>query len=83
MKNEYADCEVEDVPATALLSEHLKNRYGSVRGLDDEELATPEELERQVFLEEWGPILALPVRGRTCAITPTMDEYFGLSLIHI
>ena len=25
--------------------------------------STTEELERQVFLDEWGPVLALPVRG--------------------
>lgn len=35
------------------------NRYGSVLGLDDEELASPEELERAIKMEEWGPILLL------------------------
>jgi len=74
MKSEYADCEVEDVPVSALLSEDRKNRYGSVPGLDDEELASPEELERQVFLEEWGSILALPTRSRRGWIRPTIED---------
>ena len=64
-ETEFEDeCEVEDVPVSPLLSEDRKNRYGSVPGLDDEELAEPWELERQVTLQEWGPVLALPVRGR-------------------
>jgi len=55
-----------------LVKREQANRYGSVEGLDDEELADPEELERQVFAEEWAPILALPERttsmvGRLCA----------------
>jgi len=66
--------EVEDAPVSALLSEDRKNRYGSVPGLDDEELASPEELERQVFLEEWGPILALPTRSRRGWIRPTIED---------
>ena len=49
--------------------------YGSVPGLDDEELANPEELERQVFMQEWGPILALPDRRRHSGIRPVMDEF--------
>ena len=51
------------VPESALRRAERCNLYGSVPGLDDEELATPEELERQVMLDEWGPVLALPVRG--------------------
>jgi hypothetical protein len=69
MKNETAfeeECEVDDVPVSPLLAEERMNRYGSVPGLDDEELASPEELERQVFMQEWGPVLRLPERGRKC-----------------
>ena len=51
------------VPESALRRAERESPYGSVPGLDDEELATPEELERQVMREEWGPVLALPVRG--------------------
>jgi hypothetical protein len=43
-------------------------RYGSVQGLDDGELADPDELERQVIMEEFGPVLALPVRRRKCSV---------------
>jgi len=77
MKPEYADCEVDDVPVSALLSEDRKNRYGSVPGLPDEELAEPWELERQVFVQEWGPILRLPKPKRSL-IQPHIDEYFGM-----
>jgi hypothetical protein len=47
--------------------------YGSIPDLPDEELADPEELERQVFVQEWGPILSLPVRGAP-VIRPDIDE---------
>ena len=51
------------VPESALRRAEQRNLYGSVPGLDDEELAEPWELERQVMRDEWGPVLALPVRG--------------------
>ena len=72
------ECEVEDAPVSPLLSEETRNRYGSVPGLDDEELADPCELERQVFLQEWGPVLKLPVRGSKSMIRPHIDESFGV-----
>ena len=76
---EFKDTDgVDDVPASPLLSEDRKNRYGSVPGLDDEELADPRELERQVFLEEFGPVLALPVRGNRSWIQAAVDENGGL-----
>jgi len=50
------------------------NRYGGVPGLDDSELADPDELEQQVMLEEWGPVLLLPVRGRSRGIRGVVDE---------
>lgn len=77
MSNVDETTEVEDMPVSGLLSEK-QNRYGSVPGLDDEELASDAELERQVYLEAWGPILALPVRGRRSAFKPDIDEYFGV-----
>lgn len=49
--------------------------YGSVPGLEDEELADPEELERQVMIADWGPILQLPIRGRKGGIQPAIDEF--------
>jgi len=67
-------CRLYGVPASPLLSEERRNRYGSVPGLDDDELADPDELERQVFIKEFGPILALPVRGRRYGLQPGYDE---------
>ena len=54
-----------------------KNKYGSIPDLPDDELANPEELERQVFLQDWGPILELPIQGGN-PIKPNIDEYFGV-----
>ncbi len=48
--------------------------YGRVPGLEDEELADAAELERQVVLDEWGPILALPVCKNGSWIRPDIDE---------
>jgi hypothetical protein len=70
--------EVDDVPVSALLSVDRFNRYGSVPGLDDEELANPNELERQVYQQEFGPVLALPVKGRSSWIQPVIDEAGGV-----
>jgi hypothetical protein len=51
-----------------------KNRYGSVAGLDDSELANPDELERVVYREELAPILALPTQGNRWSKRHGMDE---------
>jgi hypothetical protein len=66
-------CQGFEVPESVLLRRDQVNKYGSVQGLDDSELADPYELERQVYLEEFGPVLALPVKGRD-GIRPEMDE---------
>jgi hypothetical protein len=73
MKMPHVDDEtiVADAPVSALRCE--RKRYGSVEGLEDEELATPEEFERLLELAEWGPVLRLPVRQRS-AIRPSYDE---------
>lgn len=63
------------VPESALLSVERDSGYGSVPGLEDEELASPMELERQAFLAEWGPILALPCKGFNGGIRPIVDEF--------
>ncbi len=62
------------VPSSVLLKREKANRYGSIEGLDDDELADPDELERQVFIEEWSPILALPKPKRKCDIRPAIGE---------
>jgi len=73
-ENGFAEDEVEGVPVSALLHEERTNRYGSVPGLDDDELADPAELERQVYLQEFGPVLALPWRGSTGGMRPSVAE---------
>ena len=55
--------------------EVLRNTgYGSVPGLDDSELAGPAELLRQITIEQWGPILEIPVEPVKSLIRPTIDE---------
>ena len=66
------------VPESALRRAEKRNLYGSVPGLDEDELAAPDELERQVWREEFGPILALPARGRSSHVQPSIDEDGGL-----
>jgi hypothetical protein len=70
--------DVDDVPVSALLSVRRKNQYGSVPGLDDEELADPDEIERMVYQQEFGPVLALPVKGKGSWIQPVIDEAGGV-----
>ena len=67
------------VPASALLRRDRGNRYGSVPGLDDSELADPDELERQVLRQEFGPVLALPVKASRSSIRPEVDENGNLN----
>ena len=55
--------ELDNEPVT-ILKLQAGNRYGSVPGLDDSELADPDELERQILIQEFEPILALPVKVR-------------------
>mgnify|MGYP001095668175 CR=1 FL=1 len=62
------------VPESVLLRIQRGNRYGSVPGLDDSELADPDELERQVLRQEFGPILALPVKASRNGFRPEVDE---------
>ncbi len=48
--------------------------YGSVPGLDDDELASPAELLRQISLEQWGLMFEIPVEPVKSFIRPTIDE---------
>jgi hypothetical protein len=72
-KSELSQHNVADLPALAWSCER-SNAYGSVPGLDADELADPDELERQAMLQEWGPILALPVKHEPRGIRPAIDE---------
>ena len=62
------------VAESGLLTRVRKDMYGSVPGLDDSELANPDELERMVYREELAPILALPIQGKKYSIRPAIDE---------
>ena len=62
------------MPASAILKRETRDRYGSVPGLDNEELASPEELERQVWENEFAPILVLAKPKQARAIRPDIDE---------
>lgn len=63
-----------EVPESALIRVERERGYGSVPGLDDAELADPDELEQQIFLQEWGPILALPEPPQWQGPRPIRDE---------
>jgi len=71
------DDEEIEVPPSAALRLERDNGYGSVEGLDDEELADPREIERQMILKELEPILSLPSKKRHCNIIPAVDESGG------
>jgi hypothetical protein len=70
---EEAD-EMDDVPVSAGLRVLRPSRYGSIADLEDEELADPWELERQVWLAEYGPLLELPVRTQRGFIRPNIED---------
>jgi hypothetical protein len=65
------------VPESALLRIERSGGCGTVDGLEEDELADPEELERQVFLQEFGPVLALP-RDRRTGWLPVVDSADGM-----
>ncbi len=71
------DFEIYDgivVPASALRRQRRSERYGSVEGLSDEELADPDELERVLYKEMWWPILRLPRQRYERVVRPNGDE---------
>ena len=49
-----------DIPVAPTIKVQRPSKYGGVRGLEDNELAGPEEMERMVEWELWGPVLRLP-----------------------
>ena len=67
----YEDVVVAESP---LLKREHKNKFGGVEGLDDCELANPDELERMVYRQELAPVLALPASGNRCSLRPAVDE---------
>jgi hypothetical protein len=67
-----------EVAAPVWNCEEKVNRYGSVPGLPDDELADPYELERQVIREEFEPVLMLPESKTKNSVRPVVDESFGV-----
>lgn len=63
-----------EVPVSPVLAPIRNKGYGRIADLPDEELASPAELERMVFIQEFGPILALPRPRSKSVIKPTVDE---------
>jgi len=62
------------VPAAARLQQKRRDRYGHIKDLPDDELVDPDELERLVYQQEFGPVWALPFTPSKCVIKPTIDE---------
>jgi len=67
-----------EVPESAVLRREPVDRYGGVPGLGQEDLADPDELERQVIRQEFGPVLALPVKSKGSWVQPACDESGGV-----
>ncbi len=63
-----------EVPESVLLQREQGSKYGSVPGLDSKELVDPDELEKQVYAEMFGPVLQLPVQGPRSSFQPNVDE---------
>jgi len=62
-----------EVAPLAFLKPIRNTGYGSIPDLPDEELASPDELERQVVRAELGPVLLLPVKSRKSGYCPAWD----------
>jgi len=65
---------IYDLPEPAWIKPAHPDRYGQVTGLDPEELADPEELERVVWRGMWEPVLRLPDRYTHHGLRPELDE---------
>jgi len=75
MKTSTDDSEyIDDVPETPILKVLRRSMYGRVPDLDDDELADPDELEEQIYREEFEPILTLPIKAKRGGIRPDYDE---------
>ena len=73
-KTYFEVCDGVVVAESPLLKREHRNRYGSVPGLEDEELIEPAEIDRVFLREAFAPILALPVKNKKGGINPNIDE---------
>ena len=62
-----------EVASSAFLKPIRNTGYGSIPDLPDEELASPDELERQVVRAELEPVLLLPVKSKKNGYCPAWD----------
>ena len=76
-QEEFELVQVEGIPVSAAVSIARPDKYGTVDGINEDELASPEELERMVFKQMWKPVLDLPVKSRDSWIKPQYDEALG------
>ena len=60
------------VPESVLLKREKRNAFGSIEDLPDEELADPDELERCIYRDEWGPVLMIP-KPKSSRFNPAWD----------
>ena len=72
--HEEVEGERIEVPGSAVITISRSRGWGNVPGLEDEELLDEQELERWLEHQEWGPVLALPAKKRSCTLRPSMDE---------
>lgn len=72
----YEEVEGEriEVPGSAVITIRRSRGWGSVPGLEDDELLDEQELERWLEQQDWGPVLALPVKKRSSTLKPSIDE---------
>jgi len=66
--------DMDGIPVTAAVTPLKPHSYGTIDGLDIDELADPEELERQVYREMMGTILRLPYKFNWSGPKPEIDE---------
>jgi len=71
---ETDDGEQIEVAVSPLLRIEKPNRFGSVPGLDDNELLDEQELERLVTYDQYGALLRLSAR-HAVGFRPDMDEH--------
>lgn len=75
MNNNQHELElIAELPVRSDLTVEKSSRYGSVPGLDDDELADPAELERCIFLRDFEPVLRLPAPPKRDGIRPTIED---------
>lgn len=73
--------QLEDLPVRATLVPFRDVAYGVIEGVEEGELAEPEELERVALAQEWAPVLLLPRKGTrnhvVGDVTAVMPVRFG------